>query len=52
MELNQETQELYWLMYEIIHRKYSDDKGLIVSAAMAMINAIDEQGNLPGKAHF
>ena len=52
MELNQETQELYWLMYEITHRKYSDNKGLIVAAAIEMINAIDEQGNLPEKAHF
>ena len=48
-ELNKETQELYWFMYEITHRKYSKDKSLLFEAAREMISAIDEQGNLPSK---
>ena len=48
-ELNEETQELYWFMYEITHRKYSKDKSLLFEAAREMISAIDEQGNLPSK---
>ena len=47
MEINNETQELYWLMYDIVSRKQTEDKMLIFDAAKSMISAIDEQGNLP-----
>ena len=46
-ELNKETQDLYWLMYQIVHRKHSEDKNEIFQAAQHMISAIDECWNLP-----
>ena len=47
MEINKETQEIYWQMYEILRRKRRDDKSQIFEAARFMIAAIDEQGNIP-----
>lgn len=49
MEINRETLEIYLKMYDIIHRKYNDNKDLIIQAAKMMIAAIDEQGDLPEK---
>ena len=45
--LNGETQELYLMMYDILHRMYFEEKEPIYAAARAMIAAIDKCGNLP-----